>query len=428
MDEFYNTFRPAIRSDLRTGRQCYNRKGHIAAIVQDPVFKGLFHPGYQMSSQIAQMFPYLDGKTELSDLPELLQRELGVHLSLDGVRKVIAGLARYDLLDTLEIRQKHVSLEATFRQTPIRPMCDPTGTFYPTNPYELGEAIQDCFLTAHTDEEDKGSEYSCFSPLSSSPLALLLPHGALRASGHTMARALQVLLSTPLPDRYIIIGPNHIYPGSPCATTISHPFQTPLGEVEADGEAISLLGQLSEGHIISDYISHYRDHSVEIILPFLQWIHAKSTVTPNKAVRIVPLLLTGERHRPGMYEPESHSSVWQQIGQAITHFLSLSKERTIVIVSGDFVHKGPLFHFVPFSGAEKKDFYSWDRPLLEAIQEADAERFLNAYQATNCCVGRPMYTALKALEGYHWFMADYHVMAVEENAVAFASFVAYSNV
>ncbi len=110
------------------------------------------------------------------------------------------------------------------------------------------------------------------------------------------------------------------------------------------------------------------------------------------------------------------------------HFLSLSQEKTMVIVSGDFVHKGPLFRFVPFSGKEKKDFYTWDYPLLQAIQDTDAERFLNAYQATNSCVGRPMYTALHALEGCRWFMADYHVTAVEENAVAFASFVAYSNV
>ncbi len=293
MDEFYNTFRPAIRSDLRTGRQRSNQKGRIAAIVQDPVFKGILHPGYQMSSSIVEMFPYLDGKTELSDLPALFQKELGLHVTVEGVQKVVAGLARYDLLDTPETRQKHTSLETAFRQTPIRPPCDPTGAFYPLHPDELRVAIQDCFLTAHTDQNEREREYSCFTPLSSPPLALLLPHGALHASGRTVARALQSLLSTTLPDRYIIIGPNHVYPGTPCATTLPHPFLTPFGLAEIDLEAISLLEQFSEGHIVPDYISHYRDHSIEIILPFLQWIHER--FSGNTAEGRTPCSLASHR-------------------------------------------------------------------------------------------------------------------------------------
>ena len=420
MNTFDTAFCPVIRSDLRTGRQYTNRKGRTLAIVQDMVFKGVSHPGYQMSPKIVQLFPYLDGKTELSKLPELIQAKLAIQMDLDAVQKVIAGLARYDLLDTPETRQKRVSLEASFRQTPVRPPCNPSGAFYPIDPSLLKEELQRCFLYA--EEHNKKQVCSC----SSFPRGFLLPHASINSSGNTAACALQSLIFAPLPDCYIIIGPNHIYPGPPCATTIIHPFHTPLGEIEVDQELTSLLEQFSEGHVVHDYISQYHDHSIEMILPFLQWIHSQSSTAPGKAVHIVPLLLTGERHRPGLSEPESHTRIWQLIGQAIARILSSSDKRIIVIVSGDFVHRGPLFHFIPFSGTEDEDFYAWDRPLLQAIERGDAENVLEVFQATNACVGRPIYTVLKSLAGCRWHMIDYHVTWAEENAVSFASFIATS--
>lgn len=418
MHEFDDAFQPMVRSDLRIGTRVRDRDGHYMPVIQDAVFKGL-RSGYQISPAILDLLPFLDGKTPLHELPERLKTQLGLTVNKAAMHKVIAELVRYDLLDTPEVREKRDALETTYRQTRVRPPCEPAKFFLPQDADTLRMSIERCFLETGQGENINSDQ---------EPIAFLLPHGDLRASGQTTAWALRAMGNRPLPERYIIIGPNHIYPAHPCVTTIYHPFQTPLGIVEVDQSAVSSLEQLAEGHIRQDYISHYRDHSIEIILPFLQWLHCQSS--PDSPVRIVPLLTTGEHHPYDKYEPESHRQVWRHVGQALARFLEQTQERTLVIVSGDFTHWGPSYNFQPFSGTDRSDFYEWDQPLLQAIVDNDPEGFLEHWQATNCCAGRPMYitlNALQALQTVHWSQANYHVAWCEENAISFASFVAYAS-
>jgi AmmeMemoRadiSam system protein B len=415
---------PSLRRDLRIGRRMIDRRGRPAIVVQDPVLKGILHRGYRVSPQLAELLSCLDGTAHVQDLPSRLRERTGIVVSLADVETLLERLERYDLLDTPTTRRKRDDLLTQFSRMPVRPSCDPNGNFYPQDASALKETMANCFAHPENALPNLGGGERTTEP----PAGLILPHGAMQASGRCAARALHRFAQGPLPDLYVIIGPNHVYPGPPGAEILFHPFETPLGKVEVNQDAGAALMTLANGAITSGALGHFRDHSVEVVLPFLQWVHEQCPARPQSKAnfQIVPLLLTGERHRPGSLEPEGHRQVWCQLAGALDRFLQYWPRSVTVVASGDFTHWGHLFDFTPFDARTDHDFFNWDRPLLEAMAAGDPDRVLAAWRPTNCCAGRPVYVALQALRGTCWSLVDYHVAWDDDLAISFASYVTES--
>src|SRR5512135_3458806 len=107
-------------------------------------------------------------------------------------------------------------------------------------------------------------------------LGCIVPHAGYMFSGH-VAGAVYARLE--LPQRFIILCPNHTGMGQPLAIMSQGQWLTPLGEIPVDVELATALRQkcalLSE-----DAAAHRAEHALEVQLPFLQSLLPEFSFVP----------------------------------------------------------------------------------------------------------------------------------------------------
>ena len=111
------------------------------------------------------------------------------------------------------------------------------------------------------------------------PEALIVPHAGYIYSGSTAARAYRCLESRHNEIRRVVLfGPAHRVYLEGMAVPSVDLFDTPLGSVPLDREAIDAIINMS-GVCVSDQ-AHHDEHSLEVQLPFLQMILTQFTLVP----------------------------------------------------------------------------------------------------------------------------------------------------
>jgi MEMO1 family protein len=75
------------------------------------------------------------------------------------------------------------------------------------------------------------------------------------------------------PDTFVIIGPNHHGQGKGVAVS-DEDFETPMGTCEVDREIVSRL----KGIVEVDRRAHLYEHSLEVQLPFIQYIKPETKI------------------------------------------------------------------------------------------------------------------------------------------------------
>lgn len=127
------------------------------------------------------------------------------------------------------------------------------GMFYPSDPAELAAEVERYL--------DNATSFDL------SPKAMIVPHAGYIYSGPVAASAYAMLpASKHHIKRVVVIGPDHRIGFRGIAAPSSQAFQTPLGQIPVDREAIEQLSDLVD---ISDN-AHAKEHSIEVQLPFLQ--------------------------------------------------------------------------------------------------------------------------------------------------------------
>ena len=129
------------------------------------------------------------------------------------------------------------------------------GLFYPADPAQLHEDIQS-MLTA-------------VEQIGSTPKALIVPHAGYIYSGPVAASAFAQLKNMRHSiKRVILLGPCHRVPLRGLATSSADYFQTPLGNISIDRDAIGQIASLPQ---VQEFdLTHQQEHSLEVQLPFLQ--------------------------------------------------------------------------------------------------------------------------------------------------------------
>jgi len=139
------------------------------------------------------------------------------------------------------------------------------GHFYPSNPSELEAQI-----TQMLDSADDRQLTRC--------KALIVPHAGYIYSGPVAASAYQLLRNNQNINKVVLLGPAHYVAVQGLATSSAQAFESPLGTIPLDEQAIKMLQKLPQVEC-SDAV-HAPEHCLEVQLPFLQVVLGDFELTP----------------------------------------------------------------------------------------------------------------------------------------------------
>jgi AmmeMemoRadiSam system protein B len=239
------------------------------------------------------------------------------------------------------------------------------GAFYAGKAESLKRQIEECFL-----HELGPGKIPTVMEGPRRIVGLVCPHAGYMYSGPVAAHAYYNLASDGKPEIVVLFGPNHTGYGSALAVVNEGFWRTPLGDVEVDGETANKI--VREARIVDvDDSAHRYEHSIEVQLPFLQYLF-------GSAFKIVPICFLMQ---------DLHSS--REVGQAVAKVLAGGN--ALIIASSD------MTHYEPHRIAEKKDLMA-----LRAVEAMDEERFysiIEEHRITACGYGPiiALITAAKAL-------------------------------
>ncbi len=213
------------------------------------------------------------------------------------------------------------------------------GTFYPDTEGALRTQIHNCFLHSLGPRSIPSIPAKPDDQL----VGIIVPHAGYDYSGPVAANSYYSLATSGLRESVIILGPNHTGYGSGVSTMTDGQWATPLGEVPVNSSLASSITRLS-GLIDVEEEAHKREHSIEVQLPFLQFIYPRR-------FQFVPIC---------MMLQDLETSV--EIGNAIAK--ASSETGTMLIASSDWTH------YESHESAKKKDM-----EVIQAVLEMDEKKF-----------------------------------------------------
>lgn len=198
------------------------------------------------------------------------------------------------------------------------------GKFYPLEP-QLNEILKSFFSFSKKVVKDKKVR------------GLILPHAGYPFSGQTAVDGVSQID----PQHYnhptvILIGPCHQIPSSNASLWTKGSWDTPLGSVPVDEEkAEQILSSLSK--LDDNTEPHSYEHSLEVQLPFLQYLF-------DNQLKIVPIAMGNQK-----------SSFCRELGTKLREFID---DNTILLASSD------LYHGYSLSTCKKND-----AEIISAIED-----------------------------------------------------------
>jgi len=148
------------------------------------------------------------------------------------------------------------------------------GAFYPASLDRLRDAIEGSFThpLGPGKLSHKGSQEREI-------IGVVCPHAGYMYSGPFAAHSYYHLASEKTPSVVIILGPNHTGLGGPVSMWGEGAWETPLGNVEIHEPLAKKIFEASD-IIDMDESAHLREHSIEVQLPFLQYIYGETRIVP----------------------------------------------------------------------------------------------------------------------------------------------------
>jgi AmmeMemoRadiSam system protein B len=172
------------------------------------------------------------------------------------------------------------------------------GHFYARDPKRLRDEIQQ-FLGAA-------------APFTGTrPKAVIAPHAGYIYSGKPAGAAFAAVKNSEF-RRVVLVGPAHYVPFRGIALPEADAFETPLGRLSVDQEALAALNDLP--CVRADDTPHAPEHALEVELPFLQTLRGDFLLVP---------LLVGDA-RP------------EEVGEVLARLWG--DEETLIVISSDLSH------------------------------------------------------------------------------------------
>jgi len=245
------------------------------------------------------------------------------------------------------------------------------GTFYPGDRRALATAVDGLLAAAP------------IPVLPHPPRVLLSPHAGYAYSGGIAARAFRCLESAAA-RTFVLVGPSHVEAFDFSSVFDGDAYHTPLGDVPVDAALARAIAEQApsirlsrRGHVRPPAVRG--EHSLEVLLPFLQRIAPDASVVP---------IVMG-------------SQAWEaadELGAAIAR--AAHPAQTVVIASSDLSH---------FHGDDEAR--RLDAVFCEALERFDAGALFRAVDEGRCeaCGTGPVVAAM--LASRRWTAPSCRVLA-----------------
>ncbi len=227
------------------------------------------------------------------------------------------------------------------------------GSFYPADPADLSRMIER--LT------QKAQKTRIRIPPDKVLRAVIMPHAGYIYSGWTAAHASLVLKKNQF-SKVVLIGPDHfigIKNGAICDVVA---YQTPLGRIHLHADTAELRRQPALFQPLP--VSRDKEHSLEVILPFLQTYLGEFQLMP---------VLVGQA----------------DIGSLSRALSPLIDAHTLLVISSD------LSHFLEYS-----DAVAVDRETVSGIMNLDPAKLVS--QDNRACGLIPVLILMELASRNHW--------------------------
>ncbi|MBW1893064.1 MAG: AmmeMemoRadiSam system protein B [Deltaproteobacteria bacterium] len=228
------------------------------------------------------------------------------------------------------------------------------GKFYPALPSELSKTIK------RLTDRAKQTEFEV--PANTELRAIILPHAGYAYSGLTAAHASLVLKKKQF-SKVIVAGPDHRIGFVNAAVSNASIWETPLGQINIHKDARKLLGMPDIFRHIP--ASDNQEHSVEVILPLLQYYIGNFDLVP---------IVVGSKF---------------DINRITNAIDSLIDRKTLFVASCD------LSHYLSYEDACLKD-----KKTIGMILNREEDQLLNSYNVA--CGVSPVVILLKLADRYGW--------------------------
>lgn len=202
------------------------------------------------------------------------------------------------------------------------------GQFYPASSSLLKKELKALMVTEGEKEDAIG---------------VVSPHAGYKYSGIVAGSVLSSIVPKGI---YVLLGPDHTGMGKPFSIMARGVWKMPMGDVEIDSELANEILK-STDYVEEDDSAHSYEHSIEVEIPFLQYL--------KKNFKIVPIIIS-----------RSTLGVYRAIGRAIGKAVERVGKGAVIIASTD------LTHYEPQESAVHKD-----KKAIEAILELDEEALVH---------------------------------------------------
>lgn len=238
------------------------------------------------------------------------------------------------------------------------------GKFYPSSATRLKDELHR-FL-CHNNDDTRPVQ------------AIIVPHAGYQFSGPTAAKAFAALKNSTEYDRAVILAPSHCIAFRGIAIGNYKALKTPLGTIREDEAFCTLLNDLSPlASFRKD--AHECEHSLEVELPFLQYLKPDLPVVPLLCGSLTNMELT------------RLTADWRDC---------LLDGKSLIIVSSDFTHFGHYFNYLPFDSNIPERLKELDLGAADRIESIDPEDFTAYVEKTGAtiCGRTPIALLLHLLE------------------------------
>jgi hypothetical protein len=232
------------------------------------------------------------------------------------------------------------------------------GQFYPSDPVALAAHVDALLSRA-------AGAASGAAP----PVALIAPHAGFVYSGAVAASAFSRLAPGAY-DRVAVVAPSHRVPMRGSSIYDRGAYRTPLGTIPVDEELARALLAAGAGEVRVEPELHRREHSLEVLLPFLQ--------RRLGAFQLLPIVM-GRQDEPHL----------SRLAEAIVAAFAAAgpEARILLAASSDLSHDYP-----------DETARAMDGVLLESLERFDPDALYRDLQSGRCeaCGGGPIVVALRA--------------------------------